>query len=309
MSMTTAIGIDVGGTNVKGVLLSASGEVLARAVRATEDFSSRADSGGKRWQEIVGQMVQELKAQSTKILGTIGLAAPGLPNETNTAIRLMPGRLNGLENLVWADFLGEREVWVLNDAHAALMAEAKFGVGLGVKNVVMLTLGTGVGGGILIDGSLYQGNYQMAGHIGHMTLNADQEEIDITGMPGTLEDAIGNATVAKRSLGRFSSTFELVEAYRQGDALATYVWLNAVRKLALGLNSLGNLLSPDLIILGGGITKAGEALYRPLAEFMDLYAWKGVGKQTPVRQARHSDLAGAIGAAGFALSRSLPRND
>jgi glucokinase len=298
--MTTAIGIDLGGTNIKGVLLNSAGEVLYRGRRST--LGENGQEG--QWQQVVYDMVQELKANSDEQVAAIGIAAPGLPNDTNTAIRLMPGRLAGLENLVWSEWLGEQQVLVLNDAHAALLAETQFGVAKGEQNVVLLTLGTGVGGGILINGQLYQGNFQMAGHLGHLTLDADREELDITGMPGSLEDAIGNATVARRSFGRYSSTYALLEAYHQGDAFATYVWLNSVRKLAVGLCSLCNLLSPDLIVLGGGITKAGEALYRPLADFMDVYAWKGVGKQTPIRQACHGDMAGAIGAASFALQKT-----
>jgi glucokinase len=302
--MTTAIGIDLGGTNIKGVLLSAAGEVLHQAVQATAPDTTPSLGDTRPWQQAVARLVGELKAHSPQPVAAIGLAAPGLPNETNTAIRLMPGRLDGLENLVWADYLQEKQVWVLNDAHAALMAEAQFGVGRGVKNIVMLTLGTGVGGGLLINGELYQGNGQMAGHLGHITLEADKEDADITGIPGSLENAIGDATVASRSFGRFTTTRDLVAAYVLGDTFATYVWLNAVRKLALALCSLGNLLSPDLVVLGGGITRAGEALFKPLADFIGIYEWKNTGKTTPVRQAHYSDIAGAVGAAGFALQKS-----
>jgi glucokinase len=215
----------------------------------------------------------------------------------------MPGRLDGLENLIWTDYLDEKAVWVLNDAHAALIAEAKFGIGQGIKNIVMLTWGTGVGGGVLINGELYQGNYQMAGHLGHMILDVYNEDPGIVGMPGTLENAIGDATVSKRSFGRIQSTHELVKAYRQGDSFATYIWLNTVRQLALGLCSLCNLLSPELIILGGGVTKAGDALYKPLADFIDVYEWKNTGKKTPIKQAGYGEMAGAAGAAGFAFDK------
>lgn len=299
--MTTAIGIDLGGTNIKGVLLNAAGQVLHQAAQATADGSP---GDARPWQQAIARLIGELKARSPQPVAAIGLAAPGLPNASNTAIRLMPGRLDGLEHLVWADYLGEKQVWVLNDAHAALMAEAQFGAGRGIKNIVLLTLGTGVGGGLLLNGELYQGNGQMAGHLGHMALEADKEDAGITGMPGSLENAIGDATVARRSFGRFASTRELVAAYVQGDTLAAYVWLNAVRKLALALCSLGNLLSPDLILLGGGITRAGEALFRPLADFTAVYEWKDTGKTTPIRQAQYSDIAGAVGAAAFALQKS-----
>jgi glucokinase len=301
--MTTAIGIDLGGTNIKGVLLNAKGEVIYQVVEATEPGMPANNGDGLHWKQTVSQMILQLKLKSSSAVDAIGLAAPGLPNRANSAIRVMPERLNGLENFIWADYLGEKEVWVLNDAHAALIAEAKFGVGQSIKNIVMLTWGTGVGGGILINGELYQGNYQMAGHIGHMTLEVDREDAGITGMPGTLENAIGDATVAQRSFGRFKSTQDLVEFYRKGDPFATYMWLNSIRKLALGLCSLCNILSPDLLILGGGVTKAGDDLYSPLANFMDLYEWKNAGKKTPIQQALYSDMAGAVGAAGFALSK------
>jgi glucokinase len=305
--MSTAIGIDLGGTNIKGVLLDAGGELLYQSVQATHTNTGGSTEEGGHWKVAVAHLVRELKSQSPTAVGAIGLAAPGLPNDANTAIRLMPERLAGLENLIWSAYLQEKEVWVVNDAHAALMAEARFGVGQGIKNMVMLTLGTGIGGGILINGELYQGNYQMAGHLGHMTLEADKEDPGITGMPGTLENAIGDATVAKRSFGRFATTQALVAAYLQGDVFATYVWLNSVRKLALGLCSVCNLLSPDLIVLGGGITRAGEALYQPLTDFMGVYAWEKAGKTTPVRQACFQDMAGAVGAAGFALNKVLNR--
>ncbi|WP_316814398.1 ROK family protein [Pedobacter heparinus] len=300
--MTTAIGIDLGGTHIKGILLSPAGEVLAHQVQKTE-VNKKNDNEDQPWKRIVRQMVSDLKSKSIHPITAIGLAAPGLPNEENSAIRILPERLIGLENFIWSDYLGEENIWVMNDAHAALMAEARFGVGQGVKNIVMLTLGTGVGGGIFINGELHQGNFQMAGHLGHMTLDVDQDDPGITGMPGTLENAIGNASILRRSFGKYTTTKALVEAYKKGDTFATYIWLNSVRKLALGLCSLNNILSPDVIILGGGITKAGRSLYGPLADFISVYEWKSVGKKCPILQANYSDLAGAVGAAGFALTK------
>jgi glucokinase len=301
--MTTAIGIDLGGTNIKGVLLNAGGEVIHQLTRATEPGRASDNGNGQHWKQGVSQMIRELKSKSVNTVEAIGISAPGLPNEDNSAIRVMPARLDGLENLIWADYLNEPAVWVLNDAHAALIAEARFGVGQGIKNIVMLTLGTGVGGAVLINGELYQGNYQMAGHLGHMIVNVDNEDSGIVGLPGTLENAVGDATVLKRSFGKIKSTHELVKAYQQGDSFATFIWLNTVRKLALGLCSLCNFLSPELIILGGGITKAGDALYKPLSDFIDVYEWKNTGKKTPIKQAGYDEMAGAVGAAGFAFNK------
>lgn len=301
--MTTIIGIDLGGTNVKGVLLNAGGNILHQMTSPTQ--RTFTDGGGEHWKETVAEMVRSLRSQSPYPVAAVGLAAPGLSDAGNTCIRIMPERLNGLENFVWSDYLGEK-VWVLNDAHAALMAEARFGAGKGVKNIVMLTWGTGVGGGVLINGELFQGNYQIAGHIGHTTIDAGCTYPGITGLPGTLEEAIGDATISRRSCGRFSSTLELVEAYRRRDPFASYIWLHGIRVLSLALCSVYNLLSPDIVILGGGVTRAGDDLYRPLQDFVNVYEWKNKTTPTPIRQAEFGDLAGAVGAAGFALSKITP---
>ncbi|GAB3319654.1 ROK family protein [Larkinella ripae] len=290
-----SIGIDIGGTRIKGVLLNAeTGEVVHRVISPTNDGLEG------QWKTAVADVFQQLKAASTASLAGVGLSAPGLPTPANDAIACMPGRLPGLEGLVWSDFLGE-PVQVLNDAHAALMAEARYGAARNIRHALMLTLGTGVGGGLLIDGKLYQGYYQMAGHLGHLSVDADSNQLGITGTPANLEDAIGNATVSRRSYGRYAMTYELVEAYRQHEPLATLVWLTSVRQLAVTLAGLANAFSPEVVVLGGGITQAGEALFGPLQSFLDLFEWRPAGKKTTVRKAHFEDWAGAIGAAGFAV--------
>lgn len=307
----TAIGIDLGGTWIKGVLMDIyTGEIVKQLYHPTNDDKDRSDAhrSDVRWRQAIQETVADLQQQAESIKGgstikAVGLSAPGLPNDTNQYIAFMPGRLQGLEGFHWGHFLNE-SVHVVNDAHAALMAESRFGVAKGHKNVVMLTLGTGVGGGLLLNGQLYQGNFQKAGHVGHITVDSEADR-DITNVPGSLEDAIGNATIEKRSLGRFTSTYQLLEAYKRGDYFAQWVWLTSVRKLAIGISSLVNCFSPDLVVLGGGITQAEDDLLLPLAEFMSLYEWRPGGQSTPIKIARFGDMAGAIGAASFAIQHSV----
>jgi glucokinase len=213
----------------------------------------------------------------------------------------MPGRLQGLENFDWTNFL-QQPTWVLNDAVAAIVAEAKFGAAKNKKNVVMLTLGTGVGGAILIDGKPYQGAFNKAGHIGHMVID-DEGDCDVTGMPGSLEECIGNVTLEKRSRGKFISTKEMLKAYRDGDAFAKEVWLRSVRQLAIGLASVTNILSPETIVLGGGITECGKDLFDPLENYMKTYEWRAGGNGVEVVKATYGDMAGAIGVACFAMEK------
>jgi glucokinase len=191
---------------------------------------------------------------------------------------------------------------VLNDAVAAMMAEAKYGAAKNQRNVIMLTLGTGVGGGILIDGKPYQGAFQKAGHLGHISLDSDGEP-DIIGIPGSLEDAIGNCTIEKRTNGKFKSTDDLVKAHCAGDEFATGVWMKSLNKLAVALASFTNILSPETIILGGGITEANDELFKPLEKLMEKYEWRTGGNKTRIVKAEYGDLAGAVGAASFARQR------
>jgi glucokinase len=286
------IGVDLGGTRIKSVALDKQGNILQELYTATQDGDDAA------WKKATAASIEELKSKLGTSDFVLGISAPGLPNEKNSAIAYMPGRLQGLENFDWSSFIKHR-TWVLNDAIGAMMAEAKLGVAKNKKNAVLITLGTGVGGAILIDGKPYQGSFQKAGHIGHITLD-NEGEPDVTGMPGSLEDAIGNATIQKRSQGKFRDTYELLDAFRKGDHFARTVWLTSVKKLAIGIACVTNVLSPECVILAGGITEAGKDLFEPLEKFLSLYEWRAGGNKTTILKSQFGDMAGAIGAACFA---------
>lgn len=289
------IGVDIGGTRIKTVALDMERQTLHQMYTPTNDGT------GYDWKHAVKSSIDEITSKLGIGDFVAGISAPGIPDETNSRISHMPGRLNGLENFCWTDYLGHK-TWVINDAIAALMAEATLGAARSKRHVVILTLGTGVGGAILIDGKPYQGSFQKAGHIGHISLDCDQDT-DITGIPGSLEDAIGNCTVEKRSLGKFKHTHDLLEAYRQGDHFARWVWLSSVRKLAIAIASITNMLSPECIVLGGGIMEAGNDLMEPLESFLSLYEWRAGGNRVAIVKAQFNDMAGAVGAACFASTQ------
>ncbi len=289
------IGVDLGGTRIKTVALDAERQTLHKMYTPTND------GNGYDWKNTVKSSIDEISRHLGITNFVAGISAPGIPDADNTCIAYMPGRLNGLEGFCWSTYLGHK-TWVINDAIAALMAEATLGSARDKQNVVMLTLGTGVGGAILINGRPYQGSFQKAGHIGHISMDCDQDT-DITGIPGSLEDAIGNCTVKKRSHGRFNDTHELLAAYRTGDHFAQWVWLSSVRKLAIGIASITNTLSPECIVLGGGIMEAGKDLTQPLESFLSMYEWRPGGNKVEIVKAEFNDMAGAIGAACFASTQ------
>jgi len=291
----TAIGIDLGGTRIKAVAMDSMGNLLHELYQPTHDGDDRI------WKNAVASVVNELRIKIKNQIDVIGISCPGLPDESNSTVAFLPVRLQGLENFDWSAFL-KTKTWVLNDALSALMAEARFGIAKNKSNVVMLTLGTGVGGAILINGQPYQGAFHKAGHFGHMVIN-DGGEPDICGMPGSLEDAIGNETIGQRSGGKFSSTRELLEALRSGDEFANDIWLTSVKKLAIGLASITNILSPETIVLGGGICEAGNDLFEPLEKYLGIYEWRAGGNKVEIVKAKFGDMAGAIGAACFAMEK------
>ncbi|MGL4631275.1 MAG: ROK family protein [Leadbetterella sp.] len=295
--MRTTIGIDLGGTFIKGVLMRENGDIIANTTVPTGEHEQFT------WKEAVKETLMLLEKKNDGPADCVGLSAPGLANEQNSCIAYLPNRLEGLENLVWGNYL-DRLTYVLNDAHAALMAEAKFGVLKKYKNALMLTLGTGVGGGLLVNGELLQGLHQRAGHLGHIALNVSDDERSILGIPGSLEYSLGNYSVKRRTLDKFNSTKELVEAFKKGDYWATHVWLDSIKKLAVGISSLINAFSPEAIAISGGIVLAGNSLFSPLEEFLKLYEFTPNDKFTPILKSEFDEWAGAVGAAAFAISKN-----
>jgi glucokinase len=289
-----AIGIDLGGSSIKAVRVRSSGQILTKDTVPFED-DARMD-----WAAKISSIVNDL--ERTNESAVIGISAPGLAARDGRSIVVMPGRLQGLAGLDWTKHLkSSTSVPVLNDAQAALLGEVWLGAGKSYTNVIMLTLGTGVGGAAMVDGRLLRGHIGRAGHLGHMSL--DPEGIpDVARTPGSLEVLMGNYTIQERSGGRFTTTHDLVAAHLKGDANATAVWLKSVQALAAAIASFINILDPEAVIIGGGIARSGDALFRPLQKYLDVMEWRPAGHAAKIIPAQLGEFAGAIGAAKNALS-------
>jgi glucokinase len=293
--MDFAIGIDLGATNIKLVAVDEDGNVLRRRTEPTPDKAEMA------WAEHIKAMIEAVEAEIGEAATWAGLAAPGLAARDHRAIAFMPERLKGLEGLDWTDFLKRSHpVMVLNDAHAALLGEHWLGAATSFANAILLTLGTGVGGAILSRGQLLTGTIGRAGHLGHICLDLAAPK-DIVNTPGSLEMLIGDYSIGERSRGHFASTDALVEAHLAGDKSATEVWLKSVYALSCAIASLVNVLDPEAVIIGGGISKAGDALFAPLGKFMDQVEWRPGGHRVQILPAKLEDWAGTFGAARYAI--------
>lgn len=291
------IGIDLGGSSVKAVVVTRAGEKLAAANRPFDPDAAMA------FAETVQALVSNLESEHGEA-EFIGLSAPGLAAKDGRSIAYLPNRLAGMEGLDWTSHLRRSHpIAVLNDAHAALMGEVWLGAAQGVVNVIMLTLGTGVGGAAMVDGTLLRGHTGKAGHLGHVCLDL-QGQPDICGTPGSLEMMIGNCTIGARSGDEFPSTHAVIEAVRGGNARAEQIWLSSVTALACGIGSFSNILDPEVVVIGGGIAQAGDLLFEPLRKKVDEVEWKVCGHDLQIVAAQLGEFAGAYGAAWNAIRQA-----
>ncbi len=254
----------------------------------------------------------------------MGIGAPGWVDHERGIVR-------ELTNVAqWNDFpLAERmekavglKTFVDNDANVTAVAELVHGAGRGRKNFICLTLGTGVGGGIVVNGEIYRGAHGLAGEVGHMTLDLDGPKC-ACGAAGCLESYVGHRSIVAHALklaeddsGKYQASFIrkvaadnpesitaklLAQEAEKGDELAVEVWREAGRRLGTALAGLVNLLNPECFIVGGGLARAGAVLFDPMRGAMEALAMNRLGCETPIIEAELGEEAGLIGAATFAM--------
>ena len=312
------IGIDLGGTYVKFGLLDDQRQ-------PSEIFQLRTPAGAK---DVIRQMVhgaRTLMAENdlvdSDIVG-VGIGSPGPLNVRDGMIIAMPN-IPGMDNCPIrdrvSDGLGLPAV-LENDANAAAYGEFLCGAGQDVRSVVLLTLGTGVGSGIITDGRILHGAHDIGGEMGHMIVQPGGEPCGC-GQRGCLESYSSASNVARRARRRIEQeggtgvlaavlkqkgeidAKDVEQAALAGDELAAAVWDDCARYLAVACVNICRALDPDSIILGGGMIKAGEALLAPLREHFGRMHWRLTPPRTRIEPARLGNDAGVIGAAGVAWER------
>ncbi len=292
------LGVDFGGSQAKMVALRSDGEQLSEARAETPDEPEDLEGNLRRRVTALREFFFRVVEEYGSVDG-IGVSSPGLASRDNRYTYDLPGKMWGVERTDWEEAfdLGVT-ARVINDAHAALMAEHWLGAAADMENVVLLTLGTGVGGALIVNGRLVQGRHGRAGHFGHIIMDP-RGPSDIFDVPGSLEWLVGNATVPVRTNFRWQDIESIVRDYEAGDRLATRHWVTMIETLAAGIVSIINSVDPEAVVLSGGVTAAGNLLFEPLREAVGRYEWRPQGITVPVIPARFGALAGAIGAAKF----------
>ncbi len=297
--MTLTVGVDIGGTKVAAAVVDPDGTVLARARRDTPHRSTEPSVV----ETVIVEAVDDLRG--THAVEAVGVGAAGFVDANGELVRFAP-------HLSWRDEplrarLAERiglPVFVDNDANAALWAEHRFGAARGIEDVVLVTLGTGIGGGLLIRGRPYRGVNGMAGEFGHMQLVPDGRPCEC-GRRGCWEQYASGKALARyaNSAGLNLSGPPLTEAAADGHPVACGAYTDVGRWLGIGLANLVAAFDPAVIVVGGGVGAVGELLLEPARRALsDTVVGAGHRRLPDVVTASLRAEAGMIGAADLARS-------
>ena len=301
------LALDIGGTKLAAGVVDGQGRVLSFAVEPT-----RAHEGPEavlpRLFELGRRMVGESGLEWSEI-EEIGIGCGG-PLDTARGVLVAPPHLPGWRDVPVAELATEafgRPVTLENDATAAAAGEHRWGAGAGVRHMVYLTISTGVGGGVVIDGSLYRGAGGNGGELGHVTVDWRGRRCRGCGRLGCLEAYVSGTSIAERAQEAglpFTTSEDVAAAARSGDPGATALWDETVEALACGLVSIVNLFEPEVVVLGGGVTRSGELLLEPVRRSVRAAAMRPAGERVDVVLSTFGDHVGVVGAAAIVYDRA-----
>ena len=300
-----AIGVDIGGTGIKAGIVGRSGELFEtahepspRTISALRDF-----------------VLSVVKRAKVPVLG-IGVGCKGIIDANSTCVKSSPGDLCFLEGKLLSEVIGAADVPVCaeNDARVALIGEVLWGSARGKRNVVMLTLGTGVGGAVLVDGAILHGANGAAGHLGHTTIDP-RGGLCICGNYGCLETGFSSRAIesdywahlhraapAKLSIsstGEVPNPEAIFRAAAEGDECARFVVDRALEYLGAALVSFLHTFDPEILILGGNIAAAGPQLVAPIQDNIARRTKTLLGREVPIVFQKLVGYGGVAGAAGL----------
>lgn len=308
MNTKVAIGIDFGGTSVKPGVVSGR-EIIARSA----PIPTREYDGADSLLAAIFREIAILREQHPEV-SALGAGLPGIIDGLNGIVREL-SNVPGWRNIPLDKLLTEKTGLpsiIENDANAMAYAEWRFGAGRDRRNVICMTLGTGVGGGLILDGKLFRGSQLGAGEIGQMI-------IDPKGVPGqygnfgALEKYVGNRQIGERAQERYAAAGRartldevtplfLEKAALSGDEIAAKLWDDLGFEIGIMLTNIVWLLNPDRIVIGGGVAKAGPLLFEPIQRTIRERTSAVFHEQLEVVPAELGNDGGMIGSAALALA-------
>ena len=314
------VAVDMGGTKIAAALVSRSGRILHRE-RALTMAVEGPSAVMERLFAVIDAVLNQTKLKPADA-GGICVAAAGPIDMDNGMITNAPN-LPGWDAIPLRGIIKDKyevDSFLVNDAKAAALGEHEFGAGKGIDNLLCITLGTGIGGGIVIGGRLYLGQSGAAGEVGHMTIDINGPRC-VCGNIGCWELFASGTGMEKEATRRLSAgqasslrpLFEAAEgeikaeqiaqAAKQGDALALSVIEWSANYIGAGLVSLVNIFNPEMIVMGGGLSKIGDLLLQPAVRVVGQRAFPLLSQAVRIVPSTIGDDAGTLGAAAFAFKK------
>ena len=294
------VGIDVGGTNVKLGLVDCSGTIIGRATLGTKQFSSSKKNLIDAIVEMIGSLLHSHALKAKDVLG-VGFGLPGLIDPQRGIVKLLPN-ISGWCNVPLTRIVQEKigiPVHIDNDVNLITLGEWKFGAACGYDNFLCMTLGTGVGAGLILNGGLYRGEGFVAGELGHMPLNEKGPDCNCGGW-GCFERYVGNETLLKKAVKVFrDKNFRLPQLSplaSQGDVRVIQFLEEVGTHIGNGLVGVVNLLNPRLIVIGGGVSNHYKFLSKTINKVIKQRCMKVQSQMVKITRAKLGDDAGIIGA-------------
>jgi glucokinase len=299
MTVAATAGFDLGGTQLKYGLIDEKGALLFKSNTPTPPTIDGLI-------DLIAGIWKDLRARSAGPVEAAGFGIPGIYDFRRRKILQSPNfpELDEFDLHPALARVVDAPFWVDNDANMAAFGEWAHGAGRRVSSLILLTVGTGIGGGIILAGRLWQGSCGYAGEVGHIIVNPDGEMCNC-GNQGCLE-AEASATAIVRSYGKQAGTAESVTAEdiyhraKAGDAAALHAFARAGHYLGIGLGILINLLNPEKILLGGGVMTTGEFLLEPAVAEARKRSYKASFGCCAIEKASLGNDAGLIGSAAWA---------
>lgn len=304
------IGIDLGGTKILGALFDESGKILHKSKKKT-----KAKEGIKAVEIQLFSVIDELlKANKKEEIRAIGIGVPGLVDTKTGTVKFAPNIT--MNNYPIGECIKNKyklEVFVGNDVNVGVLGEWKYSLGGQTGNLIGIFVGTGIGGGIILDNKLFEGTTGVAGEIGHMTIDSSgaicgcgsrgclEAVASKTGIQAEIEARIkrGDSTLIKESLQKegILKSGPLKEAYENGDLVVIESIERAAKYLGAGVANLINIFDPEVIVFGGGIIEElGDIIMPIVKEEAGRYAMKRIFENVRFEKAKLGDDAGIVGA-------------
>jgi glucokinase len=292
-----AIAVDLGGTQLRAGLVDAQGNILER-----ESVFTEAQAGPEAVVQQICKLVESIKSKAPKIKG-IGVSSPG-PLDTVEGMALSLPTLKGFTSFPLRQALRDElqmDVKLENDGIAAAIGEWRFGAGVGLQNLVYVTVSTGIGGGVIVDNHVLRGRKGMGGHVGHMSITRDGLRCNCGNMGCIEAYAAGPAftTRARQVLKNDSlNAADVFALARNSDAQAQALIEDEATILGMGFTSLLHLYSPEILVMGGGLSNEFDALHPTIHHYIQTNAMAAF-KDVPVVKAKLGGNSGLIGAASL----------